>query len=139
MNHNSQSESATASLKIIVDRVDAIARNTVSESARDATASLRNFLEQLSFPEVKATYVIIQAGRNPSWLEETHAIEPLYVNLSGIRPANEGKQSCIDFLLPKTDQLQSDIARYIETCNQLRLDPFNELALLIRDETAQEH
>lgn len=124
---------------MIVDRVEAIARNTVSESARDATASLRNFLEQLSFPEVKAIYVIIQAGRNASWLEETHAIEPLYVNLSGIRPANEGKQSCIDFILPKIDQLQSYIARYIETCNQLRFDPFEDLELLIRDEIAQEH
>lgn len=124
---------------MIVDRVEAIARNTVSESARDATASLRNFLEQLRFTEVKAIYVIIQAGRNPSWLEETHAIDPLYVNLSGIRPANEGKQSCIDFILPKTDQLQSYIARYIETCNHLRFDPFEDLELLIRDEIAQEH
>jgi hypothetical protein len=104
-----------------------------------STASLRHFLEQLSFPEVKAIYVIIQGGRNPSWLAETRSVVPLYVNLSGIRPANEGKQSCIYFLLPKTNYLQAYIARYIETCNKLRFDPFEGLGLLIQDEIVQEH
>lgn len=108
---------------MIADSVEGIVRDTGSktERERDSTASLRHFLDQLSFPEVKAIYVIVQAGRNPSWLAETRSIGPLYVNLSRIRPANEGQQSCIDFLLPKTDNLQTYIARCTETCTNYGL------------------
>ncbi|ARM84765.1 hypothetical protein [Marinobacter salarius] len=141
MNQNSQAESTEASLKMIVDRFQAIAPSSFNTSRHSASsvAPVADFLEQLSFPEVKAIYVIIQAGRNPSWLEEIHSIVPLYENLIGIRPANEGKQSCIDFLLPKIDHIQTYIARYIEVCNELGIDPLMDLEFLTYSEKAQHH
>lgn len=106
---------------------------------RDPAAYLNHFLDQLSLPEVKAIYVITQAGRNPSWLAETRSIGPLYLNLGGVRPANEGKQGFTDLLLTMTDNLRNYIARYIETCNRLSLAPFKELGILIQNEMVQEH
>ncbi|BES70878.1 hypothetical protein RE428_18960 [Marinobacter nanhaiticus D15-8W] len=137
MNHKSQAESATTSLKIIVESVEAI----VSETGRDSdpTVNLNHFLDQLTLPEVKAIYVISQAGRNPSWLEETSSIGPLYLNLTEIRPANEGKQGFMNFILTNTDDLRTYIDRYLETCSRLSLDPFEEIGILIQNEMAQEH
>lgn len=126
---------------MIVEGVEAIVRDTVSGTRRerDPAAYLNHFLDQLSLPEVKAVYVITQAGRNPSWLTETRSIGPLYLNLGGIRPANKGKQGFIDFLLNMTDNLRNYIDRYVETCNRLSIDPFEELGILIQNEMAQEH
>ncbi|GHD50920.1 MAG TPA: hypothetical protein DHU56_17235 [Marinobacter sp.] len=137
MNHKSRAESATASLKIIVERVEAIVSETGRD--RDPTVNLNHFLDQLSLPEVKAIYVISQAGRNPSWLEETSSIGPLYVNLTEIRPANEGKQGFINFISTNTHNLRNYIDRYLETCSRLSLDPFEEIGILIQNEMAQEH
>ncbi len=137
MNHKSQAESATASLKIIVESVEAIVSETGRD--RDPTVNLNHFLDQLTLPEVKAIYVISQAGRNPSWIEETSSIGPLYLNLTEIRPANEGKQGFMNFILTNTDGLRNYIDRYIETCSRLRLDPFEEIGILIQNEMAQEH
>ncbi len=137
LNHESQSESAAASLKIIVESVEAIVSETGRD--RDPTVNLNHFLDQLSVPEVKAIYVISQAGRNPSWLEENSSIGPLYLNLTEIRPANEGKQGFINFILTNTDNLRNYIARYVEVCNRLSLNPFEELGILIQNEIAQEH
>jgi len=137
VNHKSQAESATASLKIIVESVEAIVSETGRD--RDPTVNLNHFLDQLTLPEVKAIYVISQAGRNPSWIEETSSIGPLYLNLTEIRPANEGKQGFMNFILTNTDGLRNYIDRYIETCSRLRLDPFEEIGILIQNEMAQEH
>ena len=137
MNHKSQAESATASLKIIVESVEDIVSETGGD--RDPTMNLNHFLDQLSLPEVKAVYVISQAGRNPSWLEEASSISPLYLNLTEIRPANEGKQGFVNFILTNTDNLRNYIARYLEACNRMGLDPFEELGILIQNEMVQEH
>ena len=137
MNHKSQAESATASLKIIVESVEAIVSETGRD--RDPTVNLNHFLDQLSLPEVKAIYVISQAGRNPSWLEESSSIGPLYLNLTEIRPANEGKQGFINFILTNTHNLRNYSDRYLETCSRLSLDPFEEIGILIQNEMAQEH
>jgi hypothetical protein len=137
VNHKSQAESATASLKIIVESVEAIVSETGRD--RDPAVNLNHFLDQLSLPEVKAIYVISQAGRNPSWLEETSSTGPLYLNLTEIRPANEGKQGFINFILTNTHNLRNYIDRYLETCSRLSLDPFEEIGILIQNGMAQEH
>lgn len=137
VNHKSQAESATASLKVIVESVEAIVSETGGD--RDPTVNLNQFLDQLSLPEVKAIYVISQAGRNPSWLEGTSSIGPLYLNLTEIRPANEGKQGFINFILTNTHNLRNYIDRYLETCSRLSLDPFEEIGILIQNGMAQEH
>ena len=86
VNHESQSESPASSLKMIVDNVEAIARDTVSktEPAKGSKASLRHLLSRLSIAEVKAVHCIVQAGRTPSWLRDSSSIESLYHNLNEI-------------------------------------------------------
>lgn len=132
MNHHSSSESATASLKMTVESVEAIATDT--KQAGSSTATLRNFLSQLSSPEVKAIHFIVQAGRTRSWLKESDSIESLYHNLNGIQSEERGRQIYIDFLTSKIDRLPAYIASYSKICGEQHLKPFDELGALVQEE-----
>lgn len=136
VSHDIQSESAAASLKMIVDNVIAIARDTVSktEPAEGSKASLRHLLSQLSIAEVKAVHCIVQAGRTPSWLRDSSSIESLYHNLNRIQPEGRIRQVYIDFLVSKIDLLPNYIASYLDLCGELRIEPFNELGALVYDD-----
>lgn len=139
MSQISQTKSAAVSLERLVESVEAIVGNRMggTKEEKDTAPHLHQFLSQLSAPDVKAVYFIIQAGRNSSWLEESSSIPSLYENLCGIRPASEGKQSCIDFLLPKIDHIQTYITRYFYVCNRLGIDPLTDLEYLTHIEKAQ--
>lgn len=138
MSHDIQSESAAASLKMIVDSVEAIAKDTVSktEPAGGSKASLRHLLNQLSISEVKAVHLIVQAGRTPSWLRDSSSIESLYHNLNGIQSEERIRQIYTDFLTSKIDLLPAYIASYSEICGERHLDPFDELGALVQEENA---
>lgn len=137
MNHNSQTGPATPSpLRMIVDSLQATTPR-MTEQPDGSKGRLVNSLDELSFPEVKALYFIIQTGRTPSWLRESDSIRSLYENLCGIAPVTRGMQNCIDFILSVIDNLQIYIARYFGICNELRLDPFNDLEILVQEEIAQ--
>ncbi|WP_297797010.1 hypothetical protein [uncultured Marinobacter sp.] len=138
VNHQSQSESAAASLKMIVDSVEAIARDKVSETepAGGSKASLRHLLNQLSISEVKAVHFIVQSGRTPSWLRDSSSIESLYLDLNGVESEERNRQVYVDFLVSKIDRLPAYIASYSEICGERHLDPFDELGALVQEERA---
>ena len=141
VNHESQSESPASSLKMIVDNVEAIARDTVSktEPAKGSKASLRHLLSRLSIAEVKAVHCIVQAGRTPSWLRDSSSIESLYHNLNEIQSEERIRQIYMDFLTSRIDLLPAYIASYSEICGERHLDPFDELGALVQEENAHSH
>jgi|TARA_R100000501_G_C2627700_1_gene121666 hypothetical protein len=134
----SQSGSAAASLKMIIDSVEAIAKDTFNETETTggSKASLRHFLNQLSISEVKAVHFIIQAGRTPSWLRGSSSIESLYLDLNGIESEERNRQIYIDFLVSTIDRLPTYIASYSEICGERYLDPFDELGALVQKDSA---
>ena len=140
MNQRSQSESAASSLKLIVDNVGAIARDKLvrTESVGGSKASLNHFLSRLSSTEVKAIHCIVQIGRTPSWLRDSKSIQSLYQNLNEIVPEERIRKTYIDFLVSKIDRLPTYIASCLDLCEELALEPFDELGNLVYEDIPHE-